>query len=222
MYMKRINGLMVFAAFLLASGTMAQRKVADLTLVYDITVESKGDKPEMAQMFNGATTTVYIKDNNHRTEDITALGQSATIYNGKTGGAVVLKEYGNQKLLIRMTAADWKNSNNQYDGIKFETAAETKTIAGYKCIKAVGTMKDGSSFFVYYTKDIIPENKEYNAQFAALDGLVMEYSFTRNKMTVVRTVSQIRETIIPPSKFEIPQSGYREMTYAESRKGGGR
>lgn len=217
--MKSISGFLLLTALFIFQTTQAQKKVSELTLVYDITVATTGDKPELAQMFNGATTTVYIKDNNHRTEDVTALGQSVTIYNGKTGSAVVLKEYGSQKVLIRMTPDDWKSSNKQYEGISFTPGTERKTIAGYSCTQATGTMKDGTVFTVFYTKDIIPENKEYNAQFAALDGLVLEYSFTKNKMTVVRTVSQVKESSIPPSKFEAPKSGYREMTYAESKKG---
>lgn len=218
--MKRISGLLVATAFLAIPAAKAQKKVSELSIVYDITVESAGDKPEMAQMFNGATTTVYIKDNSHRTEAVTALGQSTTIFNGKNGSAVVLKEYGNQKLLIRMTPADWKSSNSKFDGIKYNVTAETKTIAGFLCYKATGTMTDGTVFSVYYTKDIVPENKDYNAQFSGLDGLVLEYQFTIGKMTVVNTASQVRQSPIPPAKFEVPQSGYREMTYAESRKGG--
>ena len=217
--MNSIKGLFVFTALFTLYTAQAQKKVSELTLVYDITVATTGDKPEMAQMFNGATTTVYIKDNNHRTEDVTALGQSVTIFNGKTGSAVVLKEYGSQKLLIRMTPDDWKSSNKQYEGITFTPGTETKTIAGYSCTQATGTMKDGTKFTVFYTKEIMPENKDYNAQFAALDGLVLEYSFTKNKMTVVRTVSQVKESAIAPTKFEAPKSGYREMTYAESKKG---
>jgi GLPGLI family protein len=217
--MKKISGLFVFAGLVSVSMVQAQKKVNELTLVYDITVESGGENPQMAQMFNGAATTVYIKDNNHRTEAVTSLGQSTTIYNGKTGSAVVLKEYGNQKLLIRMTPADWKSSNNKFEGVQFTTGTETKTIAGYLCTKATGKMTDGTSFTVYYTKEIVPENKDYNAQFSGLDGLVLEYQFTLGKMTVINTASQVRQNAIPPGKFEIPQSGYREMTYAESRKG---
>lgn len=219
--MKKTGSVMIALFVLTSPALYAQKKVNDLSLIYDITVESAGDRPQAAQLFNGATTTVYIKGNNHRTEMVNSLGQSVTIYNGATSSAVVLKEYGNQKLLIRMTPADWKSSNSKFEGIKYTTTSETKTIAGYLCYKATGVMTDGTVFSVYYTKDIAPENSSYNPQFAGIEGLVLEYSYTAGKMKIVNTASQVRTNTIPPAKFDIPKSGYREMTYEESRKTGG-
>lgn len=218
--MKRTGSVFIAMFLFISPAVNAQKKVSDLSLTYDITVESAGDKPQMAQMFNGATTTVYIKAESHRTEMVNALGKSITIYNGKTNSAVVLKEYGNQKLLIRMTQADWKSSNSKFEGIKYTPSLETKTIAGYLCYKTTGTMADGTVFSVYYTKDIVPENNDYNPQFSGLDGLVLEYTFSVGKMKVVNTASQVRLNTISPAIFDIPKSGYREMTYEESRKAG--
>jgi GLPGLI family protein len=209
-----------FLLMVLLSGFMAaaQKTVSELTLTYDITVETTGQQPAMANMFNGATTTVYIKGNNHRTEAVNALGTSTTIYDGKSNSAVVLKEYGAQKLLVRMNAANWKAANQKYEGVTYTIGTETKVIAGYNCTKATGKLADGTTFTVYFTKDIVPENKDYNLQFKGLNGLVMEYEFTVAGMKVVNTVSKIGFNAIAPAKFEVPKSGYREMTYEESLK----
>ena len=37
--------------------------------------------------------------------------------------------------------------------------SESKVIAGYKCVKAEAKLVDGTVFAVYYTTEIVPENK---------------------------------------------------------------
>jgi GLPGLI family protein len=174
----------------------------------------------MADAFDGATTTIYLKGNLSRSELSSALFSSTTIHDSKTGGAVVLREVSGQKLLIRMSPENWIEKNRKYQGIKFSNTNETKTIAGYTCTKAVATLEDGSTFTVYYTTEIIPENKEYDYQFKNLNGLPLEYELTQGKLKIKYTVSKINLNPVPASKFDIPKGGYREMTYEESKKTG--
>ena len=216
--MTKYTLLTALVFLLLGSASSAQKKVSELTLVYDATISTGDNQPKLADAFDGATTTVYIKGTMSRSEMTSALASFTSIHDKKTGGAVVLQEISGQKLLIRMTAENWADKNKKYEGISFANTSETKTIAGYKCIKAVATMKDGSAFTVYYTKDIVPENADYNVQFKNLDGLPLEYELTQGKLKIKYTVSKINMNPVPASKFDIPKSGYRELTYDESRK----
>ena len=118
-----------------------------------------------------------------------------------------------------MTADDWKDKNRKYDGIKFTTTDETKQLAGYMCKKAIAKLKDGTSFTVFYTSDIMPENDDYNSQFSGLKGLPLEYELTQGKLNIKYVVAQVSLNPVPVSKFDIPKTGYREMTYEESKKG---
>ena len=196
----------------------AQRKVSELTLVYDASVTTGSKEPKLADAFDGATTTVYLKGNLSRSEMVSALFSSTTIHDSKTGTAVVLREVSGQKLLIRMTAENWAEKNKRYDGMTFTNTNETKTIAGYNCIKAEAKLSDGTTFTVYYTTEIVPENKEYDYQFRSLNGLPLEYELVQGKLTIKYTVSKINMNPVPASKFDIPKTGYREMTYEESKK----
>ena len=206
-------------ALVLCSATAySQKKIAELTLVYDAVISTGDNQPKLADAFDGATTTVYIKGTMSRSEMTSALASFTSIHDAKTGTAVVLQEISGQKLLIRMTADNWKDKNKRYEGISFTNTNESKTIAGYKCIKAVATMKDGSVFTVFYTKDIIPENSEYDVQFKNLEGLPLEYELTQGALKIKYTVSKINMNPVPASRFDIPKSGYRELTYEESRK----
>ena len=204
--------------FCLCPSTYAQKRVGELTLVYDATITTGDNQPKLADAFDGATTTVYIKGTMSRSEMTSALASFTSIHDAKTGSAVVLQEISGQKLLIRMTAENWKDKNKRYEGISFSNTSEARTIAGYKCTKAIATMKDGSTFTVYYTKDIIPENSDYDVQFKNLEGLPLEYELSQGKLKIKYTVSKINMNPVPASKFDIPKSGYRELTYDESRK----
>jgi len=216
--MNSMKSTLIFILSFSIVQAFGQKKVSELTLVYDAAISTGSAEPKMADAFDGATTTVYIKGNMSRSEMASALFSSATIHDSRTGAAVVLREVSGQKLLIRMTAENWLEKNRRYDGISFANTEETKTIAGYKCIKAEAKLADGSTFTVYYTPDILPENKEYDYQFKNLNGLPLEYELSQGKLKIRYTVSKINMNPVPASKFDIPKSGYREMTYEESKK----
>ena len=201
--------------------SFAQKVVSELTLVYDASISSGSAEPRMADALDGSTTTLYIKGHLSRVEMVSALFSSTTIHDSKSGNAVVLREVSGQKLLIRMNSDNWQEKNKRYKDIEFKNTGETKNIAGYNCKKAVATLKDGSSFVVYYTPDLIPENRNYDYQFRSLNGLPLEYELNMGKMTIEYTVSKVNLNPVPASKFDIPKSGYREMTYDESKKSGG-
>lgn len=199
--------------------TQAQKKVTDLTVSYDAVVNTGSATPQMADAFDGATTTVYIKNSLSRSEMNSSLATFTTIHDSRNGSAVVLQEVGGQKLLIRMSADDWKDKNRKYEGVVFTNTGETKTLAGYQCQKAVAKLQDGSTFTVWYTPDIVPENTQYSSQFASLKGLPLEYEFIQGKMVIRYVVSQVSLNPVPIGKFDIPKAGYREMTYEESKRG---
>src|SRR5205085_730819 len=112
--------------FCMALSVNAQKKISELTLIYDAKVTTGNAEPKMADAFDGATTTIYLKGNLSRSEMASALFSSTTIHDAKTGTAVVLREVSGQKLLIRMSNKDWQEKNGRYEGITFTNAGETK------------------------------------------------------------------------------------------------
>ena len=71
---------------------------------------------------------------------------------------------------------------------------------------------------VFYTRDLIPENKFYDPLFKNLDGLPLEYELKKGSLQIKYTLASISLNPVPASKFDIPTSGYRELTYEESLK----
>ena len=187
-------------------------------VTYTASVTTGAKVPGLAEVFDGATTTMYIKGTMSRSEMVSALASFTTIHDAKNGSSVLLQEISGQKLLIRMTADDWKDKNKTYEGITFTNTTETKNIAGYNCLKAIANMKDGSSFTVYYTNEIVPDNLEYNYQFKNLNGLPLEYELKQESIVIRYTANKITLNPVPASKFDVPKTGYRELTYEESKK----
>lgn len=209
----------LFIAFLfLAVITQAQKTLSEGSIVYNISVETGSAEPKMADMLDGATTTVYLKGNMSRTEMVSGLGSEATIHNATTGSGVILKDYSGQKLMITLSPQDWEKNNKKYDGITFENTGETSVIEGFNCRKAVAKLKDGSTFTVYYTTDVTLSNKNYDYQFKTLPGLAVQYEMQSGKMKFKFTLAKINYDNVNPVKFEIPKSGYRVLSYDETKK----
>lgn len=216
--MKKIF-LSVLALFVMISVVFGQKKLSEATIYYDIVINTNSSTPGAADLMDGATNIVYLKANSSRADMISSLGTQSTIIDGKTNAATILKEYGDQKYMITLTPSDWKNYNKKYDGVTYTIENEFKKIAGYNCQKAIGKLSDGTTFTVYFTKDLVPVNNEFQYINKNLPGLAMQYEAAQGKAKVTYTVSNIDFSIVPLAKFDLPKSGYRVMTYAESTQG---
>jgi GLPGLI family protein len=218
--MKKITLFVIVLGLSGVSNVNAQKRITEGTISYDIVVQTGNNNPSIADMFNGATSIVYLKGYQTRFERVSSLGVESTIVEGKTGNVTVLKEYGEQKYMITMTPDNWKEANKKYEGIVFKFEEEYKTIQEYKCQKAIGTMKNGTTITVYFTRDVIANNREFEYAYKSLPGLAMEFETTIGSLKVTYTVSKVNFGIVPATKFELPKSGFRVMTYEESNAAG--
>jgi GLPGLI family protein len=207
-------------ALAISASLLAQRKLTEATISYDIVINTSNKAPQAADLLDGATSIIYLKGTSSRSEMISSLGTQATIIDGKSGDVTVLKDYGEQKYMIKMTPANWKQSNKKYEDVTFTYYEDYKTISGYKCQKALGKLTDGTTFTVYFTKDLLPANKDFQYLNKNLPGLAMQYEASLGKTMVTYTVSSINFNPVPLTKFDLPKSGYRVMTYEESMGGG--
>src|SRR5688572_26950731 len=175
--MKQIRNIVVgLSALMMALPSLGQRRLTEATISYDIVINTSNDKPQAADLLDGATSVIYLKGASSRSEMISSLGTQATIIDGKSGNVTMLKDYGEQKYMIKMTPDNWKESNKKYNGITFTYLNEFKTIEGYTCQKAIGKFaSDTSTFTVYFTRDLVPVNKDFEYMNRNLPGLAMQY-----------------------------------------------
>ena len=210
------------ALAVLSLPALAQKKLTEGSVLYDITISTGSDKPQNADYLNGATSVVYIKGGKTRTEMVSSLGTQTTIINQTPAKKeiTVLKEYGEQKYMITYTPADWMDANKKYENVTFTyDNAATKNIQGFTAKKAIGTLPDGSTFTVWYTPDITVEGKDFQYLNRNLPGLALEYETTMGNLKVTYTASKVSFAPVPAAKFDLPKSGFRVMTYPESKGG---
>jgi GLPGLI family protein len=213
-------GLMIM--FLLTLPAMAQKKLNEGAVFYDITISTGSEKPRNAEFLNGAASAVYIKGGKIRTEMVNSLGTQTAIVNtvGASKEITILKEYGEQKYMINMTPADWADMNKKNENVTFSyDASATKTIQGYVAKKAIASLPDGTSFTVWYTPDITADVTYFQYANRNLPGLALEYETSLGDMKVTYTVSKISFAPVPASKFDLPKSGFRVMSYKEVKGG---
>lgn len=201
--MKQI--LLLFFSLLMVCGVYAQQAkiIGECTITYTI---------DIANEAGSATKTLYIKGKKTRSEIVSPSFMQTTIYNDKTGDAVILRELNGEKYLSRLSAEKWKEKNKIWDGMTVKQTNESKTILGYTCKKAVATKKGGKSFVIYYTTNLAPTVSENPYQFKGIPGIVLEYeSETSEGKSVVFKATKVDFSPVPAAKFEIPTSGYREL-----------
>lgn len=214
--------VLFLALFVFSLNANAQKKLTEGFILYDITINTGSEKPQNAEFFDGATNAVYIKGAKTRTEMVNSLGTQSTIINGAAGKKeiTILKEYGEQKYMINLTPADWSEVNKKYENVTFTyDPSATKTIQGYVVKKAVGSLADGTTFTVWYTPDITLDSKDFQYINRNLPGLALEYETSFGNLKVTYTASKISFAPVPAVKFDLPKSGFRVLSYQESKGG---
>lgn len=211
--------LITLALFLGACArTSAQRTLSEGTILFDITVQTGKPDPQLADMFDGASASIQLRGGLSRSELVSALGSTVTIFDHRAGSGVVLREFGPQKLLIRMDKDDWAHKNRRYEGVRFTYGTDTKVVAGYPCERAEAILPDSSRFTVWFTRNIVAENTSFDPQFSQLPGTALEYESTVGGIRVKYTAISVSFDPVPISRFEVPKTGYREMSYRESQQ----
>jgi len=196
----------------------AQQQFAEGTIRYRIEISSGSDAPAMIDMLDGAYQLLSIKGAQTRTDTKSLLGSSTIIHDARSGNAVLLNEYGGQKILIRMDADDYKDRNRKFAEMRFDLQGDRKKIAGYNCRLAIAALKDGTSFRVWFTPDLIIPNKNYAAEFVNLPGVPLEFESQLGKIKVTYVAEKASPVTVPAANFDVPKSGYREMSYEEVKK----
>ncbi len=206
---------------ILAGQLYGQQTLSEGTIYFDVTVQTGERDPQMADVFDGAKAILSMRGPLSRSELRSALGQTVTIYDHRAGTGVVLREYGPQRLLIRMNREQWKHKNSKFEGIRFILGTDTKVVAGYPCEKAEAILRDSTRFTVYFTRKLMPENASYDPQFGGLPGTALEYEAMHGNMRIRYEATRVSFDPVPMQRFNAPNSGYRELSYEESiRKSG--
>lgn len=213
----KIKALMLFlgVGVLTAGSAMAQQEFSDGSVRYSIASEGNGSGGSKTPLPNSYLD-LYFKNYYSKMVFKTGSYTYQTIRNARENTAVALISAGANHYMIRMNAEDLEQEASRYQGLTFTQTGKTRKVAGYPCKEAIGTMKDGSTFKVYYDPDLAPENRQYSNQFRGLDGLPLEFELiTKNKQKLLMTATNVSLTPQPASLFDLPTQGYRVISKDE-------
>lgn len=215
--MKYLSLFVLLAPLLINVPATAQQQFSDGEIVYSVKVDlPPAVSPEAANTFQNSRLIFTFKNYLFRSDMSLGKTTYTTIHNSRDHSAVSLIDAGSEKYLIRMNADDWAKETARYNGLFFTPASGSTEIAGYKCQKAIGKMKDGNTFTVYYAPQLVPENTTYSERFEGLKGLPLSFE-TNTPQGIKMTMTAVSVNISqqPSSKFDTPSGGYREITYSE-------
>ncbi len=196
--------IIFFSFFFFRSIAQQTKKlVAECTITYSIKI-SDNEKNEQT------IKKLYIKGRKTRSEISLSSFYQATIFDNKTGEAVILKEIGGDKYISTFNAQQWKNRNKRWNNVSVKETNEMKNILNFPCRKVITTLQDGSSFAVYYTINLTASATENPFQFKNIPGLILEYeSLGDNDKNIEFKAVDMNFSPVPAAKFTIPSSGYR-------------
>ena len=139
--MKR--SIQFFVLLLVSLSVFSQRRLTEATLRYSISLADTTDR-SLNDLFKSAQYTCYLKGINSRTDLVTGMGKQTTLLLGKSGIAILLKEFGSQRYLSRLTVPQWNSLNQKYEDSKLEITGDTTRLLGFLCKKAIITLQDGT------------------------------------------------------------------------------
>lgn len=178
-----------------------QRVVAECTIHYAITEDGTNS--------SSSTKTVFIKANDSRMDIVSSSFSQSIFYDKASGNAVVLREFGNNKVMTKLSKSQWIEKNKKFEDATLSLIGDTKTILGYECKKATLQPKDGSLVTLYYATAITPSVKEFEYQFKDVPGFVLEYETEENGKKIKYAATKINLSPVQTSKFDVPSAGYR-------------
>ncbi|MEO5983858.1 MAG: hypothetical protein ABIP80_00040 [Ferruginibacter sp.] len=196
----------------------SQKRLDEVTLQYNITVQSTNEKTDIARSLDGALLTVYVKSFQSRSEMTSAIGSESNLYDSRTGKGFILKEYSGQKLMITLNKDNWQQKNQYYQNLNFTISQGEEVIAGFNCKKANAVLPNGNSFTVYYTPDLLLSNKNYSNAFVQLNGVPVQFELESGNIKFKYQLAKVSYDAISSTKFEIPKSGYRLMTFEDNQQ----
>lgn len=199
--------------------SFAQRRLTEATLHY--TVETaQGDSATQA-LLQGVRYTCYIKGVNSRLELESPMGKESTLLLGKTGQAILMKDYGTQHYLTKMTAAQWQQLNQVYEDATLKITTDTLRINGFLCNKALFQFRDGTSRAVWFTTQVVPIYREFQLFAKKVPGLLVQYETTLGNTAVVFKLKELSYNPVQVALFDVPEDGYRIIEWEQIEKSKG-
>ena len=150
------------------------------------------------------------------------FNMTTLVDNSSEDQTLLIDAMGN-KMMIESSKLDREKMNsNQAEAMKELVVeydeSDTKTIAGYNCVKARikhPSMDSGLSFEAYIARDIKASNKLIQGMnYLDIEGFPLEYIMDAGEMKLVVSTVEFK-TEVDEKVFNLKTGGYKKMTWEE-------
>ncbi|MEY3178774.1 MAG: hypothetical protein RJB42_1015 [Bacteroidota bacterium] len=204
---------LVILLWSIASAVVGQKRLSEGSISYSVLTfqdnQRIGDSLTAQHFFKGAHT---------RTDLIGGMGKTTTLYDSREAIGAIVRDFGSQRILIPLDASAWSDKNAWYNPDSIVYINEQQTVLNFPCSKASINLSNGDFMHVWYTTAVVLDNKDTEFQMGELPGLVLSYEYQKGTTKVVYTGINLNFDPVPIQRFDIPSSGYRILSYAESKK----
>lgn len=206
--------IVLVAGFLFAGMFASVAQLKEGTITYSVSIENL--PPEAAGMMKGTELKICFKGDKTRS-DFTSAFQSTTTISDPKESITLMDQMGQKYLLRTKNGEDPKKKGTKKPEPTITYLNETKTIAGYACKKAiinsVSEKGDSASVQVWYAENLrFNSANKFFANFKTLKGAPLEFVNKQGPWSMSFTATNISDSPVPNSKFDVSTEGYTEIT----------
>ncbi|MCK7559943.1 DUF4412 domain-containing protein [Chitinophaga sedimenti] len=213
---KHVLQLLMAIGLIVPTALRAQRTFSDARINYRIDLPP--EQLQMDALLANSTLTQYIRGESSRIDMNLNIVNYTYLLDSKKRTMITLVDRHGDKYKIVGDKTAYEKETRHYESIKFTDQQEVKEILGYKCRRSIGKMEDGTTFEVYYSPDLLPENRLYNRRFMNLQGIPLEFEIISGPSTRMKVIAtKIDLSPVPASVFDVP-AGYKEISPDELKK----
>ena len=219
----------ITSIFILFSITTLLSQLNEGHIKFEIDASANTPEMEMAVgMMQGSTMDLYFSKNNTRSElNMGTMMKVNTIVLGESGDVLVLMNgmMGNIATPTSLDALKEKADSKEAPNFDIELTKKTKTIAGYKCKKAIMINEDGDEMNIWYTPEIFVNTKGQSFDYIEkIPGFPLAFEANANGLLLTFSAVEVIEGLDKEKKKEvfstnIPE-GYKELNPEELNKMG--
>jgi len=208
--------ILIGALALLSTAGIAQNKINEGTIVYQVEWKLPPQMQQMAAMFPKEMT-VYFKGDSSVTQSKSSMSNSSSIMNSKTEYQRLLLDLPmmSKKLSVIFTPDDQEQIKENWPDLALKEETETKTIAGYTGKKYTVTEKKSSTTSeAWFAKDVDVVPNSLTQFFDKSYGFPLQFNSYQNGMGLNATVKEVKTGPVPKGSFTATKD-YEEITFAQ-------
>lgn len=209
-----MRNIFIIALLLNVLSGSAQKTFSEGAIIFDLINSADGKKMDTL-----ASYTQLVKGVHFRSELVSSIGRTATIFDMREGTGAIVRDFGSQKMITRLNRDHWRDIHKQFIAINYVITTDTINLLGYTCNKATATLQDGAVLEVFFTSSLMPDNAEMLTQLGNLPGLILQFSSVSKDSSITYRARTLSFDPVQIQKFDIPSTGYRIIEYEESKRG---